>query len=199
MDLHRWSKEGLIMNTRENGEKDYIEIKSPSNGQIEAHPDEKVRLIYERYHAGKTIILDDLKYLWLKDPEGCKRLTKSIIEAKSKQSQETEIKDEGRKLESTSLTIKKPDAMDDQINSFDIKSSEETLLSTFVNIQDMMSSMKLMLDQMSTNELMEMWNHINEALILEKIGDKMKCWDDVYEDKIMMNSYEVEKKFNKLA
>jgi hypothetical protein len=192
------------MNTRENAEKAYMEANSHIYEPIEEHQDEKVRMIYERYHEGKTIILDDLRYLWLKDPEGCKKLTKSIIEAKSKQSkaEEPEKEQELNNLIDIGTFSKKTEEIIEQHNYIDVIAGYDVSPNSQlpqVNIQDILSSMKLVLETMSESDLMEMWNHINEALVLEKIGDKMKHWNEAVESKIMMYSYEVEKKFNMLA
>ena len=52
---------------------------------------------------------------------------------------------------------------------------------------------------MSHNDLIEMWKHINEALMLKNIGDKMKYWNDTFDQKIMVYTYEDKNKFNTLA
>lgn len=192
------------MNTMENTKKVYNKVKPLSYERIEEPQDDRVSEIYERYHAGKAIILDDLRYLWLKDPEGCKKLTKSIIESKSEQSksEKTVKKQEVDHVKITGIISKNPEDLSNQHNYIDAIvgfDAPAKPLKPQRNIQEIINSMKIVLENMSDSDLKEMWKHINEELVSEKIGDKMKYWNHTYEDKIMMYSYEQEKKFNMLA
>ena len=192
------------MNTRVSMEEENIKVKPLSYEFIEEHLDERVSKIYERYHTGKTIILDDLRYLWLKDPEGCKKITRSIIEAKSEQG---EVKESDRKqavnndedIIAFSKKTKDKFAQEDYGEELSRSDSLEKSHLSQVNMNDIIGLMKLELEHMSHNDLIEMWKHINEALMLKNIGDKMKYWNDTFDQKIMVYTYEDKNKFNTLA
>ena len=49
-------------------------------GRINPQSDKRINMIYDRYQSGKSIIIDDLRYLWLKDPKGFEQLTRNIVE-----------------------------------------------------------------------------------------------------------------------
>lgn len=187
-------KEGVNMSIRGKSEKTQIEIKPHVYEQINPQLN-RVKAIYDRYHTGKSIIMDDLQYLWSKDPEGCVKLARSIIDSKI---------DKGLEIESGNMisyvdSIKYTESTDEQVNCIDHKTSIDTPMDTLKNVHEIMASVKLMVEKMSENELLDMLKNLNEELELKKLNNNMKYWDDTFVDKMVMYTYDVEKEFNSLA
>ena len=182
------------MTDNDNRDKLSMEIRRNNHEPINPLPDQRLTMIYERYHTGKSIILDDLRYLWRKDPEGCSKLTRSILGVMKDKKQEAE------------LTTKVSTRFDDMIVSANEQpkligttTSSENLFHMFDNVQDFLETIKLKLEQMSEQERMDLMNHFNTILEKQKVAAKMRYWEAELEEKINYYSIETEKKFDMLA
>ncbi|MDF2543925.1 MAG: hypothetical protein K0S47_3643 [Herbinix sp.] len=181
------------MSTREKSEINQFTKKI--NDQTNNQTDKRVKMIYDRYHSGKSIIMDDLQYLWMKDPEGCKKLAKSIVESKVDQVRETE----SNTLMNGVYVEKSIETGNEKRNYIEYHTTFDTPADSLDNIAENITSVKLMLENMSESELLEMMNHLNEAVELKKLTNKMKYWDDNFTDKMIQYTYEDMKEFNILA
>lgn len=190
--LHR---EDLHMNTRVKNEKTQVQMKSGSDERINPNLDRRVQMIYDRYRTGKAIIIDDLKYLWSKDPEGCEKLARSIINAKTGKSPEPQP----NAIVSYSKGNSFIENTKEQQNYIDYRSSADTPVESFHNVQETMKSVKLIIERMNENERMDMLKNLNESLTLSNLANNMKYWDDSFTDKMVMYTYEEEKEFNIMA
>ena len=164
--------------------------------QINPQVDKRVQMIYDRYRTGKSIILDDLRYLFLRDPEGCKKLAKSIIEAKNGKEQESEP---GNVVSIGYKKINSEKANEQRNYIENISINSDTSNDSIHNVLITMSSVKSLIENMSENELMDMMNNLNEAIELKKLASQMKYWEDEFIDKMVAYTYEEEKEFDKLA
>lgn len=183
------------MSIRENSEKIQIKMKPHFYKQINHQMDKKIQMIYDRYRTGKSITIDDLQYLWLKDPEGCEKLARSIVE--SKIGKELEI--EPNNMVSNVNMKKNKESTNEHQNYIDYISSPDTPLDALKSVRETMISVKLTIEKMSERERMDMLNDFYDALELKKVTDIMKYWNDAFIDKIVTYSYDVEKEFDKLA
>ena len=183
------------MSIREKSEKTQINIKPHSYEQKNPQPDIRVKIIYERYRTGRTIILDDLRYLWLEDPEGCEKLARSIIEPKTDKGLETEP----NIMVSIEYVKESSESTNEQLNHIDYVSSSDIPVDTLKNAQEIMNSIKLMMEKMSESELKDMLDNLNETLELKKLNNKMEYWDDVFAHKILTYSINLKKEIDILV
>lgn len=183
------------MNINDNAKKTNNEIKLNAYEQINPQLDKRVQMIYERYHAGKSIIMDDLQYLWKKDPEGCERLLRSIVEPKADKKIENELDQMGN----IKLAEKEAESTSEQSNHLDDGSDTNLPIDKLKKVIESMNSIKLVIEKMSDSERMDLMKGFNEALELKKLPNKMKYWDDTFLDKMTMYTFEEEKEFNLLV
>lgn len=183
------------MNTRERSENTQVQTKPGSYEKINPNLDRRVQMIYERYRTGKAIIMDDLRYLWSKDPESCDKLAKSIINAKT--SKGLEIKSD--QIISIGYADKYTKSTNEQQKHIDYISSADTPIESFNNVQETMKSVKLIIERMNESERIDMLKNLNESLALTNLANNMKYWDDTFTDKMVKYTYEEEKEFNILA
>jgi len=183
------------MSIRKENEKNQTEIEPHIAEQIDPLSDKRVKIIYERYKTGKSIIMDDLKYLCLKDPEGCKNLVRSIVESKTVKELEIEpdhIISIGSEKKDTENAAEQQSCIEDQ-------SASEIQMDTLAHVIETMISVKSEIKKMSEWELLDMIKNLNEALELKKMSNTMKYWDDTFTDKMVMYTYSEEKEFNMLT
>ena len=186
---------GLDMSAREKSEKTQM-VRNPNIfEQINHQSDKRVKMIYDRYRTGKSIIMDDLKYLWLKDPEGCEKIARSIVEGQTVK----EPENKPNYLISIENGKKIVENTNDQQDYMDYKSGLETPIDTLKNVLDTITKVKLMIDNMSEKERMDILRNLNETPELQILTNKMKYWDDAFSDKMLIYTYDVEKEFDKLA
>ncbi|MDF2587189.1 MAG: hypothetical protein K0S41_1030 [Anaerocolumna sp.] len=190
------------MSIRENNENLVNKIRLHNSEHSNEKPDKKLQKIYERYHNGKTIIMDDLKYLCLKDPEGCNILIKNIIEPNIINSNKIESNMDSKigDVNNTGLksTVKNQEESKKQQFNNDSALIDDTEY-RIKNSLEIMSSIKLEIEKMNELEKMDMLNHLYKTIELIKLSQNMKYWDDKFNDKMIMYTYGEEKEFNILA
>ncbi len=157
--------------------------------------DKRVKMIYDRYRTGRLITLNDLQYLWLKDPESCNKLAKSIAESKSVKGIRLKLKNKV----TSGYVEKSKESIEEQKNSIDYISSPEAPMVSLNDIRKTMFSVKSMLENMSESERKDLLNNFNDELELKKVTNKMKYWDDAFVFKMVSYSYDDETEFDKLA
>ena len=179
------------MNSGEKHDNNQSKISPYSYEQFNDYPNKKVKIIYDRYRKGKSITIDDLKYLWLNDFEGCNKLVKNFIELKKSGALTMESNDIN-----SSIAMNKEEDTKEQQNSIDVISDIDHTIDTLKNITEIMESIKSMRENMSESEQRDISMNLFETLELEKLVKKMKDWDDTIIEKMMMYTYEDEKEFN---
>lgn len=183
-DLQPKNKEGLNMSI--SGKKQMV-TNLHNDEPIKIQPDQKVKMIYERFHNGKSLIMDDLKYLLKKDPEGFERLTESILKPFIGFEKETNIE-----ITIQSLLKNQQNRINDSIDFHEPAASSN-------NIQQAINIMKTIIKKMSEPERMELISNLNEASELMKISDKINLFDDMVEEKLAKYTYYLEEDFNMFA
>lgn len=159
--------------------------------------DKRVRMIFDRYYKGRSLTLNDLQYLWLKEPESCIKLARNITEGKSFKG----IRLKRKHKVNYGYVEKSKENLDEQKHTIDYISNPNSLDISENDIQETMFSVKLMLENMSENERMDLLNDFNDVFELRQISSQMKYWDDAFAFKMVSYSYEDEEKyeFDKLA
>ena len=148
-------------------------------------PDRKASMIYERYRTGKTIILDDLRYLLWKDPEGCVKLMKSIVETKVGTVPEGDVPD-ATNTESLDMNAPNPPIQ----KSYTDRSKELS------EVLETMQSLRKLLNRMNEKEQLDMLENLNEETELKRFSKNMKYWEDTFTDNIVRYTYEEQKEFD---
>ncbi len=179
------------MNSGEKHDNNQNRISPYSYEQIYDMPNKKVKMIYDRYSKGKAITMDDLKYLWLNDFEGCSKLVKNYVELKKSNELTIEPKHENSNNDKNNTEI-----MEEQEKNAELKAEMDDTISRLKNISELMESIKLLRETMSESEQRDISMNLYETLELEKLAKKMKDWDDSIIEKMMMYNNEEEKKFN---
>lgn len=174
------------MSIRDNNEKTQMEMNPRIYGQINHMQDNKVKMIYHRYRMGKTIIMDDLKYLCLRDPEGCDKLAKNIIEPNT--DIVLKVNTMNKEKDSTELS-----------NSLAYKSDVVTSIDTLKNIPEIMTSVKSMIEKMNEKEREDISKNLYDILELKKLTKKMKYWDDTFLNKMGIYSNDGKNEYDILA
>jgi hypothetical protein len=154
--------------------------------------DERVNIIYERYHAGKTIIMDDLKYLLLKNPEAFEKIVRSIIRPKS----EKGFNFGSIGIEKGTYMKKSENTEKIQQNYIDYTSGGSTQIETIANISDIMSTVKSIFDNMSKKELLDISQNIYDSQELMKRISVLNDWNDILPYEKVMNTYVQDKEFD---
>lgn len=183
------------MNTYIMNEKTQVHTDPRSSERINPNLDRRVQMIYERYSTGKTIIMDDLYYLWSKDPEGCDKLARSIVDTKI----DKHMEGKPNNLVNVAYVDRSIKSTKEQENHIDYVSSPDAPVDNFKQIQDTMKSVKLIIERMNESERMDMLKNLNESFPLTELANNMKYWDDSYTDKMVMYTYKEEKEFSILA
>ncbi len=175
------------MNRRETNEKRQIEI----NPLIYNHqPDKRAKMIYNQYHNGRSIIIDDLKYLWLKDPEGGYKIARSLVEAKIDKGLEIEPNNKIWYVEENTECKNK------QQNYIEYECGDDTSRDIVENVLETIISIKLRIKKMSDKELKDVSENLYKGLELKQQINIIKNWDDTFIDKMVMYTYDVEKEFD---
>lgn len=150
--------------------------------QTEQKPDARMKWIYEHYHNGQLITIDDFKYLYLRDPEGCKRLVDSWIDKNW-----SDKKDDQRKEEQ--IHTKQADrSREDQLEPVLIQQLEmmnritEDLLPMAKvekpSAKDALANIKETVVEMNRTELLEMIQHFYETAKLRRQQHrKFRTWE----------------------
>lgn len=168
-------------------------IKPNVDKPIDSLPDRRAKMIYERYQSGRPIIMDDLKYLYKKDPEGCDTLVKHIIDPMHQKDQDLIASDKELSLyQSSSLSIT------NQQTEIEYKGITVKPNRNIDNIMEALYLVKMMLKQ-GDNDQLELLNIHNESTKLATLIQKMNHWDDMFSEQLVRYTYEAEKEFNILA
>lgn len=184
--------------------------------------DWKTKMIYDRFRAGRTIIMDDLRYLSMRDPEGCKKLTESIIKTFNNETepelqetamdnqqfasidqngQDTAVENDGS-MNFTAIDNSSLDEIqytNESLMDADQKADSEITTGIHGDILDSLVTAKEMLVKMDEKELSDLLDNLNEVMELKKLNDKIRFWDDAFSDKMIMYTYEASKEFERLA
>lgn len=184
---------GFNMNERETSEKQRSDRASHINEKLNFHTDERVKMIYERYHSGRTIIMDDLQYLLWKNPEAFEKIARSILRPKSKNG-----------FDFSSIEVGNTSYINDGVNTntqegqfIDYTSSMEGLpVETVVNVPDIIASVRAIIENMSTQELNEISRNVYEPLELLKRIAVLKELDDSPMDGKVIYTYKPEKEID---
>jgi len=154
--------------------------------------DERVRMIYERFHTGRTLIMDDLKYLLMKNPEAFEKLAKSLVRPKSKEGFDfTSIE-----VENKDYAGKNADGTVPEGSCIDYTVHEEVPVEAPVDINALMASVKSVIENMSDEELKNMSRNVYDPLeLLKRIAVLRQLEEKPLEEK-MMNNYLTDKDFD---
>ncbi len=185
-------KEGLNMSIRGKNENTLNKINPYIYEQINNIPNKRVKRIYDQYSKGKSITIDDLKYLWLNDFEGCTKLVRNFVETKNDHGRKTESND----MENVGFEKRNTEIAKEQHNHMDSKSDTDNTIDTLKDITEIMKSIKLMRENMSESERMDMSINLFETLELNKLAKNMQNWDDAFLGKMVMYTYDEKKEFN---
>ena len=139
--------------------------------------DSRLRWIYEQYHSGKTVILDDFKYLYRKDPEGCRRLLRSIID----KNYEVHKEEQRQKTEWVTMECisQLEQAVKEAEGRLELKSEMEAMESklTLESVKESLANVKEMVKVMEQEELIDMMDHLYEVSDLrEQYEDELRGW-----------------------
>lgn len=180
------------MSDREKNVNIHIEKNPHIHEKLIFETDERVKMIYERYRTGRTIIMDDLKYMLLKNPEAFEKITRSIIQSKSGK----EFSFESINIGNNAYEKKNIDSTNEDGNSINFTSSEGTPVETVVNVSDIMTSVRSIIENMSEKELMEISKNVYDPLELIKRIAVLKELEDTPLDKKDIYTYAQEKEFD---
>lgn len=170
-------------------EKPHIERKSHIRENITYESDERVKMIYERYHTGRAIIMDDLEYLLLKNPEAFEKIARSILRPKSEKGFNFGSIDIGN----STYVKKSVESETEQQNIIDYTSSEGMPSETVVNVSDIMTSLKSIIEHMSEKELQDISQNIYDPLELIK---RIAVLNDISPDEKVLYTYAKDKDFD---
>lgn len=184
------------MNNREYSDKIQMEMNPNHYDHINYNPDNRVKMIYNRYRMGKTIIMDDLKYLWSKDPEGCDKLAKSIVESNTVKVLEVTT---NNSINNEDGNMSTDNTKEEQSNYIEDRTDTGTLLQTVKFMPEIIGSVKLMIEKMSENERKDISKNLYDWIELKKLTHKMKYWDDTFLDKMTMYTYDGKNDYDILA
>jgi hypothetical protein len=193
-------KEGLNMsirgkNKKQENEKQQNGLLPKISEKINSKEDIRLKNIYDRYHNGKTMIMDDLKYVCSKDPDGCKILIKNIVESRVNKGKEND----SNKMEYREPVMNNTESIIKQQISSDYIPDSKTYVNDLKNGIEMMSSIKFEIGKMDEKEKMDMLNNLYQTIELIKLSKNMKYWDDKFQNKLVMYTYGDDKDFNILT
>lgn len=141
---------------------------------------ERLKKIYYRYHRGQALIMDDLRYLWQKDPEGYKKFSQGMVESKV-----------GFELQKEIPTMKVEIPQNIIERKWD-SNRKDNMLETMIAIRVKMGIME-------DSERRGFLNYVDSKLVQEQVVKKMKYWDDSVIEKVAMYTYDQEKEFSILT
>lgn len=173
-------------------EKNKINLNSHIYEQRNRKTDKRLTMIYDRYHTGKSIIIDDLKYVCLKDPDGCNHIVKNIVESNPENNQVIEPK----KVENTEYSVNSKDSSKKHEDYPDCLINIDTQIEELKKGLEIMSSLKSVIDKMDDSEKIDMLANLYEALELKKLNHEIKYWNDTFAHRIANYSYSEEKEFD---
>lgn len=145
--------------------------------------DYRLHWIYEQYHSGKALTIDDFKYLGKKDPEGCSKLIHSILNT------EQEIPKDEERLTKEKVAIECIQKIEDELRiakqQLDLHNInyESSAGGTYVNVQESLQNVKQMVKIMNEADLAEMMDHLYEITELrEQYQDEVLGWERLLEE-----------------
>ncbi|MFA9376083.1 MAG: hypothetical protein ACERKZ_04940 [Lachnotalea sp.] len=173
------------MNDRDKNNVKHMEQISNIHETNHIESDAREKMIYERYHSGKTIIMDDLKYILLKNPEAFEKLAKSIAFSNSGKN----FSFKPNILGDRTSTNKSLDSIEEDVRKRDYPEGEIISINPNTNITDIMTSVRSILENMSEKELKDISKNIYEPLELLKRIAVLKDLEDVPADKKVQYTY----------
>lgn len=158
-------------------------IEDVHNIQSIQKPEAKVSWIYEQYHDGKTLTIDDFKYLCRKDPEGCKRMIHSIIENKRHHMKnDRRIQTEQVAMEYISKLQKEVSLAQARLKQSGNEVKPEGK-QTLESVKESLANVKQMILVMDQQDLADMMNHLYEVSELRwQYEDELLGWEMLLEE-----------------
>lgn len=154
-----------------------------SNRELVEHKTKgKISWIYEQYHNGKAITIDDFRLLNKEDPEGCQKLMSKLlgvqehtVQEKNQKKSEEEVWDYIHRLEHE-LKVAKANLHKNGLREYN--PSEKKIES----VQESILNVKSIIRNMNENEKKDMLDHLYEVSALAK----------QYEDEVLQHELEHE-------
>jgi hypothetical protein len=171
-----------------NGKEKYSKLQESLN----SYTDDRIKMIYERFHNGRTLIMDDLKYLLEKNPEAFEKLVGSIIRSKGNEDYSLSAIPTGN----TEYVKENSNAFVQEGTFVDYASSQEDSSRNSANITEIMASVRSVLESMSDVELRDISRNVYEPLELLKSIALLKQLEDTPIEDRVMNQYVAEKDFD---
>jgi len=157
---------------------------SAERNQVE-HPEKNLRTwgesrtrwIYEQYHSGKVVIMDDFEYLGRKDPEGCEKLMKSLLNKKHPvHKDENRMKKEKEAIDYINQLEREVTEAESRLkidSSAEVQQSKQRL----ENVKESLVHAKEMVQLMEQKDLADMMNHLYQiADLKEQYKDELRGW-----------------------
>ncbi|WP_099467272.1 hypothetical protein [Konateibacter massiliensis] len=182
------------MNEKEYSEKTQVGKGFHVRTILNFQADDRVKMIYERYRSGRTIIMDDLEYLLWKNPEAFEKLAKSMLRPKSHKGFDFSAIEAGN----TSYINDGVDtnAQEGQFIDYSCASMEGLPVETEINISNIIASVRATIENMSTKELNEISRNVYEPLELLKRIAVLKELDDSPMDEKVIYTYKLKKEID---
>lgn len=146
--------------------------------QLNHKADPRVKWIYEQYHSGKAVTIDDFRYLRRKDPESCKRLIHSITEEKQQEPKDKE------RLQKEQVAMECIERLEEAVNQAEIRLDKKRVehrndsRQTLESVKESLSNVKEMMLVMNQDELEDMMDHLYEVSELrEQYEDEWRGWE----------------------
>lgn len=151
--------------------------------------DDRMKMIYQYYHVGKSLTLEDLQYLYQKDPEGCKKLIQRILHI--------ETTNELEQKEQVEQSIVKREFVHKNTSEREYKIEDDR-----IDKKDLLQTLELVkekLEKMSDRELHDMSKNLNDRAALKDQVFRMKGLDEKDAEQLVKFAYEMEEKLDLLA
>lgn len=152
-------------------------IQNSDDKKLRMWGESRARWIYEQYHSGKVVIMDDFEYLGRKDPEGCEKLMRSLLNKNR-----TVHKDEFRRqkeqeaidyINHLEQEVTEAEKRMEEAAQDDAKESKQT----FENVKESLTHAKEMVQRMEQKELSDMMDHLYKISDLkDQYKDELRGW-----------------------
>lgn len=144
----------------------------------------KVNQIYERCHKGKTVTIDDFRFLVRQDPEGCEKLIHGVLSDKDVK-KTNPFESENDILEYIQQLEFELELARARLHTIDKKTEEEKKI---YHVQKSLENMKEMFCKMDDSEKMDMMEHLYEVTtLMEQYEQEILEWEEENEK----NPYQV--------
>lgn len=150
--------------------------------KLSQRTDPKVRRIYEQFHRGNVITMDDLRYMSNIDPEGCKIIIQAMMERREEQKDEHRKQVESAAIQHINQLERDVLQLQKHLNECcnrRVMNSKETLEC----VKESLANVKQIVLVMDQDELKDMMNHLNEVSELRKqYEDELLGWEMFLEE-----------------